>query len=202
MGPAGPLTDQFQPITPVFTPSSANGYPLFAGWGTFLSLPEGSFAMYQGRANPDYGTISPSGWYAYYPSGQSGSEAAPAWLALYEGSLRMLPGSIGYAAIQYNDPNSCARTVLLIARSGRTCFKLDLADTGACTAFPDALWPDGTLVLQGDSQSICKLQWWPGLARPARSFRTAARRRSGYHRRLFRPDQADRGRPPPAPAGR
>src|SRR5207302_4845232 len=65
------------------------------------------FAMYQGRANPDYGTISPSGWYAYYPSGQSGSEAAPAWLALYEGSLRMLPGSIGYAAIQYNDPNSC-----------------------------------------------------------------------------------------------
>lgn len=170
IGPGGPLTQDFRPAAPTLTPKlpdGSDGSPLFAGWGTFLSLPGGGFAMYQGQVKPSQGIISPSRWYAFYPSGESGSHDVPGWLQAYRGSLRMLLGGVGYASLQYNDPKSCARTVLLSAPSGRACFKLDLAGSGSCAAFPDAIWPDGTLVVQGDAQSICKIWWWPGLARPA-----------------------------------
>lgn len=169
IGPRGPLTDEFKPLAPTFTPKSSDGSDgpsLFAGWGTLLSLPGGGFAMYHGQVATSQGMISPSGWYAFYPSGESGWKPPPQWLSPYRGTLRMLTGGAGYASLQYNDPNSCARTVLLSAPSGRACFKLDLAGTESCAALPDALWADGTLVVQGDSQSICKIQWWPGLARP------------------------------------
>ena len=172
IGPSGPLSDAFTPIAPVFQPSSTDGYPLFAGWGIILPLPEGGFAMHQGQTPPSQGTISPSGWYAYYPSGVPGYMSAPGWLTSYHNGLSLLPGGVGYAAIQYNSmPGSCARTVVLVAPSGRACFELQLAATDSCTiAYVDTIWPDGTLVIQGDSPTpgdICRLDWWPGLARPA-----------------------------------
>ena len=125
--------------------------------------------MYQGQVDPRLGTISPTGWYAFYPSGRAESDTPPAWLELYDGSLTMVHGGTAYAALKYNDkPNSCRRTVQLIAPSGQTCFELELEDTRACTAFPDALWPDGTLVLQDATfATSCVLTWWPELARPA-----------------------------------
>ena len=123
--------------------------------------------MYQGQVGAGHCTVSPSGWYAYYPSGQSGPQAVPAWLSLYNGTLRLRADGMSYAGLQYNDPNSCARTVVLVAPSGRTCYRLELEGTGTCTARPDAIWPDGTLVVQDAAPpSNCQLQWWPGLAQP------------------------------------
>ncbi|TMA24624.1 MAG: hypothetical protein E6J78_20065 [Deltaproteobacteria bacterium] len=169
MGPNGPLTEEFQPVTPIFTPTSPSGFVVFAGWGTIVPLPEGGFAMYQYQTDPSYGTISPTGWYAFYPSRQAATESPPSWLQLYDGSLRLLANGQGYAAIEPQGPNSCARTVLLVAASGRTCFTLALEGADACNAFPDTLWPDGSLVLQNaDGHSSCLISWWPGLARPAR----------------------------------
>jgi hypothetical protein len=169
VGASGPLSDEFQPMTPIFKPNSSSGFPLFGGWGTILPLPEGGFAMFQYQVDPRYGgTISPTGWYAYYPSGQAGSQPAPRRLKGYDGSLRLLSGGVGYAAAVQQDPNTCARTMLLIAPSGRTCFTLAVEGTEVCkTGYPDAVWPDGTLVLQNsDGHTNCLMEWWPGLARP------------------------------------
>jgi hypothetical protein len=169
MGADGPIGEGFEPVTAIFTPTSSSGFTLFAGWGSVLPLPEGGFAMFQYQVPPSYGgTISPTGWYALYPSGEARAGSAPSWLQLYDGSLRLLAGGIGYAAATQQDPSTCARTVLLVAPSGRTCFTLALSDTETCTAFPDAIWPDGTLVLQNaDGRTTCLIQWWPGLGRPA-----------------------------------
>ena len=84
------------------------------------------------------------------------------WLQPYDGSLRILAGGKGYAATR-RDPSTCARTVELIAPSGRTCFTLPLQGSELCGYWTDTIWPDGTFVLQ----HICEHRWWPGLARPA-----------------------------------
>ena len=41
-------------------PDGSTGSPLFAGWGTFLSLPAGGFAFYHGQVIPSAGTVSPT----------------------------------------------------------------------------------------------------------------------------------------------
>jgi hypothetical protein len=160
MGPDGPLTAPFEPTAPTFT--SSNGTIYFANWGTILPLRAGGFAMFHAPA-PSWsgGTISPSGWYALYPSAEGPTVSVPSWLRQYDGSLQLLAGARGYAAT-YRDPNTCARTIMLIAPSGRTCFSAPVEGSDNCD-LKDAISPDGTLVLQNN----CQMHWWPGLARPA-----------------------------------
>jgi hypothetical protein len=161
MGPNGPLTDAFEPAAPRFMPASSNGSVRFAGWGTILPLRDGGLAMFQVEARPESGgTISPTGWYAFYPTGQARAAVPPGWLQPYDGSLQLLAQANAYAALR-RDANTCARNVLLVAPSGRTCFALPLDRSEICGG-KDAVAPDGTVVLQRD----CQLQWWPGLARP------------------------------------
>jgi hypothetical protein len=156
----GPLTSEFEPVAPIFSANSASGYTLFPGWGAFLPLIDGGFAMFQYQSDPrSGGSISPTGWYAFYPSGKAGWEVPPGWLQLYDGSLQALADGRGYAAVD-QEPNTCARTVLLVAPSGSTCYRLPLDDNEMCGVYP-VIWPDGTLVLQGG----CVVRWWPGLVR-------------------------------------
>jgi len=155
----GPLTDEFKPLTPVFTPKS--GPVLFATFGSPVPLAEGGFAMYESQASPDSGgTVSPAGWYALYPSGQATIMTAPEWLKPFDGSLRWLWRQEGYAAIQ-SDPITCARTVELISPSGRVCRTLQVEGSARCDV-KDSIEPDGTLLLRNN----CDLHWWPGLAHP------------------------------------
>jgi hypothetical protein len=161
MAADGPISDPFQPITPMFT--SPNGTVFFADWGTILPLPRGGFAMFHAPASPGSGTLSPAGWYVTYPSGEGPDSQVPAWLQPYDGSLQMLSGAKAYAAIEH-DPGTCARTILLIAPSGTTCFKLPLEGSDVC-GVRDTVWPDGTLVLQ--PFAACQLHWWPLLMRLA-----------------------------------
>jgi hypothetical protein len=176
MGPSGALTDEFQPVAPIFRPDpNSNGSTLFAGYGVALPLPEGGFVMFHGQvdASTYHGSISPTGWYAHYASGQTGSDSAPAWLQLYSGYLRPLAGGLGYAE-PWRDPGTCARTVTLVAPSGRACFTLAVDGTDACDNRSDEIWPDGTLVLQtGVPNNSCLIKWWPGLARPGHWKRTS-----------------------------
>ena len=161
MGPEGPLTDAFDPLVPTYT--SPTGTMLFPNWGTILPLDAGGFAMFQVPAPAaSGGTISLTGWYAYYPSGQPPTVWAPSWLTQYDGPLQLIaPGRI-YASTR-RDPRTCARVISLIAKSGETCFTLPVSGSDMCDA-RDALMPDGTLVLQDN----CQLSWWPQLARPAK----------------------------------
>jgi hypothetical protein len=162
----GPVGEVFTPPMPTFTPQSYNGPILFAGTGQILSLPDGGFAFYEYQAPASSGgTITPTGWYAYYPSGQSTAASPPAWLALYDGSLSLLRAG-GFAGIEYDDSNSCARTLFIVASSGRRCFSLNLPDTETCTSRFDVISPDGTFVIENgaDGSHVCTLRWWPGLA--------------------------------------
>ena len=153
----GPLTGPFDPVVPLFTRSS-DGQVFFPGWGAFLPVIEGGFAMYQYQSSPRYGgTISPVGWYAYYPSGEATSQSPPDWLSLYDGSVQPLDNGRGYGAVT-QDPSTCDRTALLVAPSGRTCYTLPLGDNNNCGIYP-AISPDGTLLLQ----TGCSARWWPGL---------------------------------------
>ena len=162
----GAVSDEFEPVAPIFVPNTPDGTALFAGWGVILPLPEGGFATYQYQASPtSNGSIAPTGWYARYASGESNTDPPPAWLQLYDGSLRLLAGGVGYAGIE-RDPGTCTRTAFVVAPSGRTCFTLTLEDTNTCDAFPDAIWSDGTVVLQNsDGRSSCLMKWWPALIR-------------------------------------
>jgi len=157
MNANGPLTDSFQPIVPRYTAS--NGAVRFADWDTIRPLRGGGFAMFHAPATPGSGsTISPSGWYAFYPSGEGVTAEVPAWLHAYDGSLQLLTGGIAYAAVQ-RDSTSCARAIDLIGPSGVTCFKLAVERSDVC-GVKDSIWSDGTLVLQ----SGCGVKWWPRLA--------------------------------------
>ena len=158
MDATGALTEPFQPIAPTYTSSNSRVY--FAEWGAIRPLRDGGFAMFHAPAPQGIGgTISPSGWYAFYPSGQAGTTQAPAWLQSYDGSLQLLAGGTAYAALRH-DPDTCARTILLLAPSGATCFTLALEGSNLC-GFTDTISPDGTLLLQFG----CLIRWWPGLAR-------------------------------------
>jgi hypothetical protein len=164
MGAEGPLTDAFEPITPMFKPDSPDRSVLFGNFGDIKQLPHGGFALFEEQAPPGSGgIISPTGWYAAYPSGEARITSAPAWLQPYNGSLYMLADGKGYVATE-RDPNTCARTIRLIAPSGRTCFALPLEGSSLCQTWQDIPWPDGTLVLE----TFDEVHWWPGLARPAR----------------------------------
>ena len=160
MGRDGPLSDVFEPVAPKFV---VNGeVTWFAGWGTLLPLSGGGIAAFRDASGtPGGGMATPSGWYASYPSGESRIVAVSDWLRAYEGSIQKLAGGAGYAATRH-DPSTCARTALLVAQSGRTCFTLPLQASDGC-GFGDTIWPDGTLVLE----ERCQLRWWPGLARPS-----------------------------------
>jgi hypothetical protein len=92
-------------------------------------------------------------------SAAEGASQAPAWLQSYDGSLQLLAGGKAYVALQ-QDPNTCARTIQLIAPSGTTCFTLALEGSNLC-GFTDAVWAEGSLVLQLG----CLIRWWPALAR-------------------------------------
>jgi hypothetical protein len=157
MGQDGALGDIFEPLAPTFILN--DGYTWFAGWGTLLPLPGGGVAAFHDPREPAGGTTSPSGWYASYPGGESRTAAAPDWLQPYDGSIQMLAGGGAYVATR-RDPNTCARTALLITPSGRTCYTLPLQGSNLCR-LTDTIFPDGTLVLQDH----CQVTWWPGLGR-------------------------------------
>jgi hypothetical protein len=158
VAPTGPLGDPFKPAAPV-----DRLYLLFAGWGKMLSLPQGNVALFH---NSFGGVVSPAGWYASYNVNQPKMTALPDWLKAHDGSIQVLRGANAYAATQ-RDPNTCARTALLIAPSGRTCFSLPLENSSVCSSGDDVFWPDGTLVVE-DKSNIYQVRWWPGLARLAR----------------------------------
>jgi hypothetical protein len=160
MGPEGPISEPFEPISPAYT--SADGATvLFANWGAIVPLRDGGLAMFQPPA-PAWtgGTISPVGWYAFYPSGQRPGRTIPDWVKLYDGSLQLLSDGSAYAAVRQS-PDSCRRTLLLIAPSGRTCYSLRVEAEEQLCDWSDSISPEGTLVLQ----NLCQLRWWPGVAR-------------------------------------
>jgi len=169
MGPDGPLSDSFVPIAPVYTPFQAGLPVLFATWGAILPLREGGFASYQAQVpTTSGGSISPTGWYALYPSSEARTTPVADWLQSQSGSMQLLAGGNGYAAVR-RDPKTCARTIELIAASGRRCFMLPVDGSAVCDTATDgkstdAIFPDGTFVLQRG----CEHRWWPRIAQPAR----------------------------------
>jgi hypothetical protein len=161
MGPNGPLGASFDPPAPIFTPASPDQPALFADWGTAVALTDGGFAFFVEPAAPSRGgQISPSGWYARYPSGEPRTAPPPGFLQRYDGSLTALDNGAGYAAAVRN-PGSCGRTALLIAPSGRICFSLPVDGSDLCDS-KAAFFADGTFAVQRG----CELRFWPGLLRP------------------------------------
>jgi hypothetical protein len=153
----GTVGEAFVPIAPVYT--APNGTQLFADWDTMRPLRGGGFAMYHGP-NSGPGTLSQQGWYAFYPSGQAAIEMPPVWLKAFDGTLQLVAGGAAYAALR-RDPQTCARTLLLVGDSGTPCYSLTVSGSEFCIA--DRLQPDGTLLLQAG----CAVRWWPQLARLA-----------------------------------
>jgi hypothetical protein len=160
MGPGGPLGETFEPVAPQYI---INGQIIsFAGWGTLLPLPGGGIAAFHDADGTlGGGRASPSGWYVAYPGPAFQTAAPPGWLQTYDGSISMIGRGAAYAATQRGS-NSCARTVLLVAPSGRTCFTLPLLESESCD-WDDSIRPDGTLVMRAPHG--CELRWWPGLVR-------------------------------------
>jgi hypothetical protein len=156
----GPVGKAFTPMAPVFTSGSTS---LFAGFGVAVPLAAGGFAMFQNPADSSSGgTISPTGWYAYYPSGEGTPELVPAWLNAYQNiSVNLVGGGAAYAAIR-RDATTCSLTAFLIAPSGETCFALPIEGAQSCVAV-DWIGRDGSL----GTQDGCHVIWWPGLTRPA-----------------------------------
>jgi hypothetical protein len=156
----GSVGEAFTPIAPIFNSGST---ALFPGFGAAVPLAEGGFAMFSDPAPPSSGgTISPTGWYAYYPSGQDTSQPVPQWLHTYDNnSANLIGGGSGYAAIR-RDPDACTLTALLIAPSGETCFALPLEGAQSCLA-NDWIARDGSVIIWDG----CHMVWWPGLTRPA-----------------------------------
>lgn len=165
MSAAGPLTDEFQPVSPIVAPASTDGFTLFAGWGSLVPLIGGGFAAFREVVPASIGTVSPSGWYALYLPSVPGVSAPPGWLQAYDGSLQQLASGNGYAA-RTLDHTTCARTISLIAPSGKACYALTVENTSICSLFPDTLWPDGTLIIQdaNSTTKTCTVRWWPRLA--------------------------------------
>lgn len=160
-----PLTEEFEPVITIYTPNSRDGFVLFAGWGSILRLPEGGFAMFQYQIRPNAGgTVSPTGWYALYPSAQPLTAQVPNWLREHDGALLRLAGATtGYVGVR-RDPNTCARTLEVVGPSGQTCFTLAVEGSELCDPWQETVWPDGTLLLR----NICDHRWWPGIARSGR----------------------------------
>jgi hypothetical protein len=99
-----------------------------------------------------------AGWWAWFRSGQTGSEPPPAWLSQYGSTLRHLPNGSYLSAV--HDPATCGRTAELIGPSGQLCATLPLDGSADCSG-ADALWPDGTFSISDG----CTITWWPGLGR-------------------------------------
>jgi hypothetical protein len=156
MGRDGPISDPFMPVVPTYT--SPDGRVFFADWDIIRPLREGGFAMYHPPLQGP-GTLSHSGWYAYYPTALAEVAQPPSWLSPYDGSLQLVAGGAAYAAIQ-RDAQTCARTVSLISPSGVTCHQLPVEGSDLCGT-GDLLQADGTLIVR----SVCRLRWWPQLAR-------------------------------------
>lgn len=156
MGPDGPISEPFMPVVPTYT--GPDGRVFFADWDIIRPLSEGGFAMYHPPLQGP-GTLSHSGWYAYYPSALAEVVQPPSWLSSYDGSLQLVAGGAAYAAIQ-RDAQSCARTVSLISSSGVTCNQLPVEGSDLCGT-GDTLQTDGTLIVR----NVCRLRWWPQLAR-------------------------------------
>lgn len=153
----GPLGDPFEPRLPEWV---VNGNAIaFLWWGRLLPIPGGGLAAFREPESFWEGTVSPSGWYAFYPSGEQRVAAPPAWLQSHNGSVQFVAERRAFVATS-REAGSCARTALLMAPSGRTCFTASLEGSDLCEA-SDTIWPDGTLVLQNG----CEVRWWPGLAR-------------------------------------
>ena len=154
---SGPATAPFEPVAPKYT-ASRSGAVYFANWGRLDPLRDGGFAAFHAQTDSNAGTVSPTGWYAFYPSAESTIQITPSWLASYDGSLQLLQGSRGYGVLQ-RDFATCARTILLLSVSGKACFSLPIAGSNVCNA-ADSITPDGTVVLEGS----CRFRWWPRLA--------------------------------------
>lgn len=152
----GPLGGPFTPVAPTYT--APDGKMFFADWDVVRPLSEGGVAVFH-WPNAGPGTLSPSGWYVFYPTG-SGLAAPPGWLSSYDGSLTLLANDQGYAALR-RDPTTCGRTLSLISLSGATCYETSLPDSDLCGTV-DRIQPDGTVIVQG----ACPIRWWPQIARP------------------------------------
>jgi hypothetical protein len=166
---SGKLGPPFTPVLPAFYFS---GHPITgASWGTLLPLPDGGFAAYEENISLFPGAdTEPSGWYAFYPSGEPRVTRPPAWLEGYDGSIRLLHGGQAFGATR-RDVATCARTVELVGASGKLCATLQLEGSDLCSK-NDVIAPDGTLVLE--KQDGCDVRWWPGLlalTQPASSSR-------------------------------
>lgn len=163
MGPDGPRGPVFQPVVPKWIDTQAAEGWVFDRWGPMIPLTEGGLAAYQAPPSVAELQASPGpGWHTWYPEGESTPRPAPTWMAEHDHTLQALPEGAGYVAVR-RDPATCARTVSLIAPSGRTCRTLALEAAEGCDA-KESLWPDGTLVLQSNTPS-CHVRWWPRVAR-------------------------------------
>jgi hypothetical protein len=151
----GPMADAFTPVAPTYT--APDGKVFFADWDVVRPLSQGGVAVFH-WPNAGPGTLSNSGWYAFYPSGLPGPVVPPAWLSSYDGSLALVADGKAYAALR-RDPVTCARTVSLISLSGTTCYETSLPDSDLCGT-TDRIQADGTVIVQGG----CPIRWWPQVA--------------------------------------
>jgi hypothetical protein len=164
---SGRLSEVFEPAAPIYSLLAGSGSFLFADWGNFLALKDGGFAVYrEPLAAGSKGTISETGWYAFYAAGVPARQAAPAWLKAYDGSIQLLSTAAGYAAIR-RDASTCSRTIDFVGPKGGVCFSVPIDTSDSCSGWTDSLWPDGTLT----SQNGCQVRWWPGLAKPSVTLR-------------------------------
>lgn len=164
VGMEGPLGPEFEPAIPKTL--SGDGTWTFQDFGVLMPLTDGGIAAYRHPAwSADVTLSPPEGWYATYPSGEAQAKGAPAWMKGHDHSLQSLHSGRGYVAVR-RAPKTCARTVELMAPSGRACFALRMEGSEGCEA-GDKLWPDGTLVVEAPSPT-CHLRWWPGLAQLVR----------------------------------
>lgn len=163
MGPDGVPGEAFEPVVPVRTAGGTVIWPASWDGSVFVPLPDGGFAVFHEPAslNPAE-QVSPSGWYASYIEGQPPIPSVVPWVQQYGGSLQLIGGGPNYAAMR-EDPVTCQRTALLIARTGRLCSTLPLEGSEVCGGH-DLLLPDGTYALT-DYATTCAVRWWPGLAR-------------------------------------
>jgi hypothetical protein len=152
----------FAPVTPTYR-SPLCGGPQFTSFGSALALGDGGFAFYMRPNTPsgDFSAISPSGWYARYPSGSGASSPPPAWLLDRDVPLKLLSGDRAYLDTR-RDSVTCARTAEILGPEGQVCATLALDGSDGCSA-ADQISFDGTLVLH--ELGSCSLRWWPGLGR-------------------------------------
>ena len=124
-------------------------------YGEPVALDDG-FAFYYRPSK--YAPVT--GWWARFRSGQTRSEAPPAWLSSYGPGIQRLPSGAFLTAA--DDPRSCARTAKLLGSAGQLCATLPLEGSADCT-FGDMVWPDGTFAIANVQR--CTTTWWPALGR-------------------------------------